>query len=267
MNFALLQRDIKEGFIVSGSGTVLDQIVENDSEDNTSRSNPARGRTALLRDGASHDYLTSDDVVLEELNLGVIDSGTKIEAFKVLHTEGKMTDEEYVRRVADALGFDEEQYNNFARVNVIIEIKGNDKGLDHKTSVISRLDLSMLDYMTVKDLPEKIRLKLLSMLRLQRQRKRRQKKALANKKKTAGHDTDAVEGDTDQETDDEDTGNSDLHNNRRNSTMKRNRKRRDSQGRPGKVRGSGGSMEDFSDQETGKFYISVATIIRPNNMY
>lgn len=260
-NFALLQRDIKEGFIVSGSGTVLDQIDENESDENTSHSsNPDRGGTASLPEGTLHDYLTSDDVVLEELNLGVIDSGTKIEALKVFRTEENMTDKEYIRRVSDALGFDEEQYNNFARVNINIDINGiGEEDPDQKTSVISRLDLSMLDNVIVKDLPEKIRLKLLSMLRLQRRRKRRQMRALANKKKTAGHDAEVDEGDTDQETDDEDAGNGDLSNNRRNSTAKRNRKRRASQGRPRKVRGSGESMEDISDQETGKFYfISVA---------
>ena len=165
-----------------------------------------------------------------------------------------MTDKEYIRRLSDALGFDEEQYNNFARVNVNVDIEGiGEEDLDDKTSVISKLDLSMLDDVTVKDLPEKIRIKLLSMLRLQRQRKRRQMRALANKKKTAGHDTEAAEGDTDRETDDENTANGDLSENKKNSTAKRNRKRRDSQGRPGKVRGSGESMEDISDQETGKF--------------
>ena len=39
----------------------------------------------------SDDYLTSDDVVLEELSLGVIDSGTKIEALAAFRTEEKMT--------------------------------------------------------------------------------------------------------------------------------------------------------------------------------
>ena len=293
----------------------------------------------------SHDYLTSDDVVLEELSLAVIDTGTKIEALKAFRTEEKMTDKEYIRRLSEAFGFDEERYNNFARVNINTDIKGTgeedrdhrtsvisrlgsgeedrdhkisvisrlgtgeedrdhkssvisrlgtdeddrdhktsvisrldtgeedrddktsvisrlgtgEEDRDHETSVISRLDLSMLDNMTVKDLPEKIRLKLLSMLRLQRKRKRRQMRALANKK-TVGQDAEVDEGDNDQGTDDEDqTGNGDLSNNRRNSTVKRNRKKRDSQGRPGKVHGSGGSMEDISDQETGKFYLSVAT--------
>ncbi|KAL9959287.1 hypothetical protein ACROYT_G032598 [Oculina patagonica] len=213
--------DIKEGFIVSGSGTVLDQIDEDGFED-------SRVRTSSLRDAPSRDYLTSDDVVLEDLSLGVIDSRTKIEAFKVLHIEGEMTDEEYVRKVADALGFNEEQYNKFARVNINMEIKMNDAGLGGKTSVISRLDLSMLDSMTVKDLPEKIRVKLLSILRLQRQRKRRQKQALANKKKaTTRHGADSQQ-----------------------RAVKTNKKRRDTQGKEGKLHGSGGSKEDISDQET-----------------
>ena len=233
---------------------------ENESDENTSRSsaNPDSGKTASLQDGASHHYLASGDVVLEDLRLGVIDSGTKTEALKVFRREEKMTDKEYIRRLSDAFGFDEEQYHDFARLNMNIDMKDiAEEDLDNETSLISRLDLSVLDKMTVKDLPEKFRLKLLSMLRLQRQRKRRQMKVLANKKKTAGHDTEIGDkGDTDQETDDEDTGNVHSNDNRRNSTVKRNRKRRDSQGKSGKVRASGGSMEDITDKEIGKFYIS-----------
>lgn len=259
--YSLLQRDIKEGFIVSGSGTVLDQIDENEHDENTSRSsNLDRGEVASLPNGASHDYLTSDDVVLEELSLGVIDSGTKIEALEAFRTEEKMTDKEYIRRLSDAFGFDEERYNKFARVNMNKNIKGTGEEVsNHKTSVISRLDLSMLDNVAVKDLPEKIKLEMLSMLRLQRKIKRRQMKALANKKKTAGHDTELDVGDTDQEINDEDTGNGGLSANRRNSAVKRNRKKRDSQGRALKVRGKGEIMEDISDQETGKVYLSAVT--------
>ena len=219
----------------------------------------------MLRDAESRDYLTSDDVVLEDLKLGVIDSDTKIEAFKVLHIDGKMTDEEYVRGVAEALGFNEEQYNKFARVNINMEINISGAGLDGKTSVISRLDLSMLDSMTVKDLPEKIREKLLSMLRLQRQRRRRQKQALANKKKSKRKGTEVIDGDTDEEAYDEDAGDSILHSNRRNSTVKTNKKRRDSQGKQGKLHGDRGSMEDVSDdRETGKFRELVINIMYSN---
>ena len=123
---------------MSGSGTVLDQIDENEYDENTSRScNSERAGTASLPDGVSHDYLTSDDVVLEELSLGVIDTSTKIEALKAFRTEEKMTDKEYIRRLSAALGFDEERYNNFARVN----IRGTgEEDRDHRTSVISRLD-------------------------------------------------------------------------------------------------------------------------------
>lgn len=211
-----------------------------------------------MRDVASRDYLTSEDVALEELNLGVIDCNTKIEAFKVLHTDENMTDEEYVRKVADALGFTEEQYKNFARVNINLEININGADVGSKTSVVSRLDLSMLDSMIVKDLPEKVRGKLLSIIRLQRQRKRRQKQALANKKKTTKHGGENVDGDTEQETYDEDTGNSNLHSNRRNSTVKTNRKE-------GKLHGSRGSMDDVSDHQTGKFQCGLLiTITYPN---
>ena len=219
----------------------------------------------MLRDAESRDYLTSDDVVLEDLKLGVIDSDTKIEAFKVLHIDGKMTDEEYVRGVAEALGFNEEQYNKFARVNINMEINISGADLDGKTSVISRLDLSMLDSLTVKELPEKIREKLLSMLRLQKQRRRRQKQALANKKKSTRQGTEAIDGDTDQEAYDDDTGDSILHSNRRNSTRRTNKKRRDSQGKQGKLHGDRGSMEDVSDdQETGKFRELVINIMYSN---
>lgn len=89
----------------------------------------------------SDDYLTSDDVVLEELSLGVIDSGTKIEALAAFRTEEKMTNKEYIRRLSDAFGFDEERYNNFARVNMNVDIKGNgEEDRDDKTTVISRLN-------------------------------------------------------------------------------------------------------------------------------
>lgn len=233
---------------------------ENESDENTSRSstNPDGGKTASLQDGASHHYLTSDDVALEDLRLGVIDSGTKTEALKIFRTEEKMTHKEYIRRLSDAFGFDEEKYHDFARLNMNIDMRDTaEEDLDNETSVISRLDLSVLDKMTVKDLPEKFRLKLLSLLRLQRQKKKRQIKALANKKRTAGRDTEVGdEGDTDQETGDEDTGNADSNDNRRNYTVKRNRKTRVSQGKSGKVRASGGSMEDITDKESGKFYIS-----------
>lgn len=88
-------------------------------------------------------------------------------------------------------------------------------------------------------------------------------KALANKKKTAGHDTEETEEDTeetDQETDEEDKANNDLSINRRNSKVKRKRKKRDFQARPGKVRGNGEIIEDISDQESGKSrHLSVAT--------
>ena len=64
----------------------------------------------------------------------------------------------------------------------------------------------------------------------------------------------AIYGDTEQNAFDQDTGNSMLHSNRRNSTVKTNRKRPDSQGKQGKLHGDRGSMEDLSsDQETCKF--------------
>lgn len=231
--------------------------------------------------------------MLEDLNLGDIDLSTKIEAFKVLHADGEVLDDEsYVRIVADALGFDEQQYNDFARVNLNKNTNkksqergdygpdlglcgaglGNRAELDGETSVRSRLDLSMLDNMTVKDLPERVRGKLLSLLRLQRERRKRQRQALSNKKKGTRHGT--VEGDAEtskssrsfnQGMDNEDTTeNSNLHGNRRNSTVKGNRKRRDSQGKQGKLLARRGSVEDISDQETRKFRGLILIIDRPN---
>ena len=255
ITFSLIYRDIKEGFIVSGSGTVLDQIDGNHSDD--SPANPSK-------DGISRDYLTSDKVVLEELSLGVIDSGTKIEALRVLRTDGQTLDEDYVRKVADALGFSEEQYNDFARVNINKESEDYGVELEGKTSVKSRLDLSMLDDIIVKDLPEIIRTKLLSILRLQRQRKRRQRK-----KRTTENGPDSVEEDTQNANisgslkiqgmdDDEDVENdANLFDKGRSAAMKRNRKRRESMGKKGILHGTRESMGDISEQENRKFYRMV----------
>ena len=125
-----------------------------------------------------------------------------IEVFKEVADSQKMDSETYLKKVAEALGFDEDQYNDFARVNVFKTVNKNTENgesncddttieievtettdMDGKASVRSILNSSILQSMTVKDLPERIREKLMSLLRLQR--KRRQKQALSNKRRAS----------------------------------------------------------------------------------
>ena len=262
-SFALhsICRDIKEGFIVSGSGTVLNQIDENDSEQTSPQSHSNRGNTqSSLGDVALPDYLKSDDVKLEDVKLREIDSFTMMEAFKEVADIQKLDKETYVRTVAEVLGFSEDQYDEFARVtikNAEDKIGPNDNSCDFKTTTLTRpqsslfgshaedglgtsqaptangttpsqitinqtvddigdsfgeftapstnktaratgtdvmekfsdkaslrsiLNTSMLNSMTVKDLPDRIRGKLLSILRFQR--RNRQKQAAPQKAST-----------------------------------------------------------------------------------
>ena len=262
-SFALhsICRDIKEGFIVSGSGTVLNQIDENDSEQISPQSHSNRGNTqSSLGDVALPDYLKSDDVKLEDVKLREIDSFTMMEAFKEVADIQKLDKETYVRTVAEVLGFSEDQYDEFARVtikNAEDKIGPNDNSCDFKTTTLTRpqsslfgshaedglgtsqaptangttpsqitinqtvddigdsfgeftapstnktaratgtdvmekfsvkaslrsiLNTSMLNSMTVKDLPDRIRGKLLSILRFQR--RNRQKQAAPQKAST-----------------------------------------------------------------------------------
>ena len=152
-----------------------------------------------------------------------------IEVFKEVADSQKMDSETYLKKVAEALGFDEDQYNDFARVNVFKTVNKNTENgesncddttieieitkttdlngkasensecncddtkieievtettdMNGKASVRSILNSSILQSMTVKDLPERIREKLMSLLRLQR--KRRQKQALSNKRRAS----------------------------------------------------------------------------------
>ena len=148
-SFALhsICRDIKEGFIVSGSGTVLNQIDENDSEQTSPQSHSNRGNTqSTLGDVALPDYLKSDDVKLEDIKLQEIDSFTMMEAFKEVADIQKLDKETYVRTVAEVLGFSEDQYDEFARVtikNAEDKIGANDNSCDFKGPTLTRPQSSL----------------------------------------------------------------------------------------------------------------------------
>ena len=148
-SFALhsICRDIKEGFIVSGSGTVLNQIDENDSEQTSPQSHSNRGNTqSSLGDVALPDYLKSDDVKLEDVKLREIDSFTMMEAFKEVADIQKLDKETYVRTVAEVLGFSEDQYDEFARVtikNAEDKIEPNDNSCNFKAPTLTRPQSSL----------------------------------------------------------------------------------------------------------------------------
>ena len=258
MMFYLIYRDIKEGYIVSGSGTVLNQINGQDTN------------TTLGKDRKSLDYLLSGEGALEELSLGVIDSGTKIEAFRVLRVDEQTLDEDYVKKVADALGFSQEQYDDFARVNLNKVRMDYDVESDGKTSFKSRLDLSMLDNILIKDLPEIIKEKLLSILRLQKQRMRRKKKKQIA---TSMNGPDSVEGNYAQSEntsesfyiqgfDDEDTEHdSNLIENGIRASVKVNRMRRENSGKHGRGQRTGEGLGNMSEQETRKYNFYSMVVI------
>ena len=258
MMFYLIYRDIKEGYIVSGSGTVLNQINGQDTN------------TTLGEDRKSLDYLLSSEEALEELSLGVIDSGTKIEAFRVLRVDEQTLDEDYVKKVADALGFSQEQYDDFARVNLNKVRMDYDVESDGKTSFKSRLDLSMLDNILIKDLPEIIKEKLLSILRLQKQRMRRKKKKQIA---TSMNGPDSVEGNYAQSEntsesfyiqgfDDEDTEHdSNLIENGIRASVKMNRIRRENSGEQGRGQRTGEGLGNMSEQETRKYNFYSMVVI------
>lgn len=258
MMFYLIYRDIKEGYIVSGSGTVLNQINGQDTN------------TTLGEDRKSLDYLLSSEEALEELSLGVIDSGTKIEAFRVLRVDEQTLDDDYVKKVADALGFSQEQYDDFARVNLNKVRMDYDVESDGKTSFKSRLDLSMLDNILIKDLPEIIKEKLLSILRLQKQRMRRKKK---KQMATSMNGPDSVEGNYAQSEntsesfyiqgfDDEDTEHdSNLIENGIRASVKMNRIRRENSGKQGRGQRTGEGLGNMSEQETRKYNFYSMVVI------
>lgn len=258
MMFYLIYRDIKEGYIVSGSGTVLNQINGQDTN------------TTLGEDRKSLDYLLSSEEALEELSLGVIDSGTKIEAFRVLRVDEQTLDEDYVKKVADALGFSQEQYDDFARVNLNKVRMDYDVESDGKTSFKSRLDLSMLDNILIKDLPEIIKEKLLSILRLQKQRMRRKKKKQIA---TSMNGPDSVEGNYAQSEntsesfyiqgfDDEDTEHdSNLIENGIRASVKMTRMRRENSGKQGRGQRTGEGLGNMSEQETRKYNFYSMVVI------
>ena len=140
-------RDIKEGFIVSGSGTVLNQIDENDSEQTSPQSHSNRGNTqSTLGDVGSRDYLKSDDVKVEDVKLREIDSFTMMEAFKEVADIQKLDKETYVRTVAEVLGFSEDQYDEFARVTIKNgedNIGPNDNSCNFKGPTLTRPQSSL----------------------------------------------------------------------------------------------------------------------------
>ena len=258
MMFYLIYRDIKEGYIVSGSGTVLNQI---NGQDNN---------TTLGKDRKSLGYLLSSEEALEELSLGVIDSGTKIEAFRVLRVDEQTLDEDFVKKVADALGFSQEQYDDFARVNLNKVRMDYDVESDGKTSFKSRLDLSMLDNILIKDLPEIIKEKLLSILRLQKKRMRRKKKKQIA---TSMNGPDSVEGNYAQSEntsesfyiqgfDDEDTEHdSNLIENGIRASVKVNRMRKENSGKQGRGQRTGEGLGNMSEQETRKYNFYSMVVI------
>ena len=214
--------------------------------------------------------MLSSEEALEELSLGVIDSGTKIEAFRVLRVDEQTLDEDYVKKVADALGFSQEQYDDFARVNLNKVRMDYDVESDGKTSFKSRLDLSMLDNILIKDLPEIIKEKLLSILRLQKQRMRRKKKKQIA---TSMNGPDSVEGNYAQSEntsesfyiqgfDDEDTEHDfNLIENGIRASVKVNRMRRENSGKHGRGQRTGEGLGNMSEQETRKYNFYSMVVI------
>lgn len=156
-----------------------------------------------------------------------VDSTTIMEAFKKVDAL-KADKEAYVQNMVAALGvestalkeafFDEDGYNDYARVNVSKtgnksdektnktrhgdpDFKRDESYEDLTTTLASAtarlsvnssvrliLNSSVLNSLKVKDLPEQVKLKLLSLVRLQR--KREQKQALSSKNKV----TDKLQG-------------------------------------------------------------------------
>ena len=330
-SFALhsICRDIKEGFIVSGSGTVLNQIDENDSEQTSPQSHSNRGNTqSTLGDVALPDYLKSDDVKLEDVKLREIDSFTMMEAFKEVADIQKLDKETYVRTVAEVLGFSEDQYDEFARVtikNAEDNIEPNDNSCNFKAPTLTRpqsslfgshaedglgtsqaptangttpsqttinqtvddigdsfgeftapstnktaratgtdametfsdkaslrsiLNTSMLNSMTVKDLPDRIRVKLLSILRFQR--RNRQKQAVPQKASTNKNWASFIVNIDNEESNLMDLSFEDLANDMREISVVVNKKKKNSRAKQGSKQGrsqgqSSDGMSDYHD--------------------
>ena len=103
MSFRSYSSDIKEGFVVSGSGTVLGEFAEEEFQDGKTH-HP--GAYSILSTLGLRDYFLSDNVNLEDLSLSQIDLLTIIEAFKYEGDPQHFDKEAYVTNVAEALGLD-----------------------------------------------------------------------------------------------------------------------------------------------------------------
>ena len=101
MSFRSHSSDIKEGFVVSGSGTVLSEFAEEEFQDGKTH-HP--GAYSILPTLGLRDYFLSDNVNLEDLSLSHIDLSTIIEAFKYEGDPQHFDKEAYVANVAEALG-------------------------------------------------------------------------------------------------------------------------------------------------------------------
>ena len=101
MSFRSHSSDIKEGFVVSGSGTVLSEFAEEEFQDGKTHH---RGAYSILPALGLRDYFLSDNVNLEDLSLSHIDLSTIIEAFKYEGDLQHFDKEAYVTNVAEALG-------------------------------------------------------------------------------------------------------------------------------------------------------------------
>ena len=101
MSFRSHSSDIKEGFVVSGSGTVLSEFAEEEFQDGKT---PHPGAYSILPTLGLRDYFLSDNVNLEDLSLSHIDLSTIIEAFKYEGDPQHFDKEAYVANVAEALG-------------------------------------------------------------------------------------------------------------------------------------------------------------------
>ena len=101
MSFRSHSSDIKEGFVVSGSGTVLSEFAEEEFQDGKTH-HP--GAYSILPALGLRDYFLSDNVNLEDLSLSQIDLSTIIEAFKYEGDPQHFDKEAYVTNVAKAVG-------------------------------------------------------------------------------------------------------------------------------------------------------------------
>ncbi|XP_068757817.1 uncharacterized protein [Montipora capricornis] len=95
--------DIKEGYVVSGSGTVLNEFAEDKFEDPADR---PMAHSSMENLALPSEYLISDDVNLEDVGLSRIDVTTIVEAFKEGGDSQNFDKETYVTNLAEALGLD-----------------------------------------------------------------------------------------------------------------------------------------------------------------